>query len=535
SSQTLLQELLTQTGSCYSYNKKETAELIKKKIRENHFSERSINLFHCLNELGDDSLMQEIQDYLKCLQIGETKISSSQWSALVYMLLTSEHKMDVFHLNQFTGAQNTADEVLQKLLPLVKESRSVQLSDCGVTDEGCVALAIALRSNPSHLKELNLSGNTIGVSGLDLLSDLLKDPHCKLEKLMLSDCGVTHKGCATLALALRSNPSLLRELNLIGNEMGDVGVKQFSDVLQDPHCKMKILRLRDCRVTDEGCTALASALRSNPSHLRELHLSENRLEATGVNLLSNGLKDPHCKLETLWLRDCRVTDEGCAALASALISNPLHLRKLNLSGNKLGSTGVNLLSDLLNDPRCKLEKLWLSDCGVTDEGCGALASAVSPQSNPSHLKVLDLSGNKLGVSAVNVLTVGLKHPYCKLESLWLRDCGVTNDDCAALGSALRSNPSHLKELDLSENKLGDSGVKMLSSGLRDSRCNLETLWLINCGVTDEGCAALASALRSVTSHLRQLDLTRNKLRDSNVKLLSQLKDDPHYKLEILDF
>ncbi len=125
SNQTLLRELLTQTGSC-SHNKEKTIQFIKQKIRENPSPERSINLFHCLNELGDDSLMQEIQHYLKSGKIRETKLSSSQWSALVYVLLTSEQKMDVFDLKQFIGAQNTADEVLQKLLPVVKESRFVQ-------------------------------------------------------------------------------------------------------------------------------------------------------------------------------------------------------------------------------------------------------------------------------------------------------------------------------------------------------------------------------------------------------------------------
>ncbi len=125
SNQTLLRKLLTQTGSC-SYNKEETVELIKQKISENHSSERSINLFHCLNELGDDSLMQEIQDYLKSGKVGETKLSSSQWSALVYVLLTSGQTMDEFNLKQIIGAQNTVDEVLQKLLPVIKESRSVQ-------------------------------------------------------------------------------------------------------------------------------------------------------------------------------------------------------------------------------------------------------------------------------------------------------------------------------------------------------------------------------------------------------------------------
>ncbi|XP_067281486.1 NACHT, LRR and PYD domains-containing protein 12-like [Pseudorasbora parva] len=466
SNQSLLRELLTQTGSCF-YKKEKTVQYIKHKIRKNHSPERSINLFHCLNELGDDSLMQEIQDYLKSGKIGETKLSSSQWSALVYVLLTSEQKMDVF------GAQNTADEVLQKLLPVVKESRSVQLSDCGVTDKGCVALTLALRSNPSHLRELDLTSNKLRDSGVKLLSDGLKDPHCKVEKLWLRGCGVT----------------------------------------------------------DEGCAALASALRLKPSHLIELDLSMNKIRDSGVKLISGGLKDPHCKLEILWLSDCGVTDEGCAALASALRSNPSHLRDLILTRNNLSDSGVKLLSDGLKDPHCKLVKLRLSDCGVTNKGCASLASAL--RSNPSHLRELDLTSNKLRESGVKLLSDGLKDSQCKLEKLRLMDCGVTDEGCAALASALRSNPTHMRELSLSFNKLKDSGVKLLSDGLKDPHFKLETLRLRDCGVTGEGCAALASALGSNPSHLRELDLTSNKLADSDVKLLCDLKDDPHYKLEKL--
>ncbi|XP_064872970.1 ribonuclease inhibitor-like [Oncorhynchus nerka] len=157
--------------------------------------------------------------------------------------------------------------------------------------------------------------------------------------------------------ALRSNPSHLRELDLSNNDLKDLGVKLLSAGLGNPHCKLDTLRLSGCGVTEEGCVSLDSALRSNPSHLRELDLSNNDLKDSGVKLLSAGLGNPHCKLETLRLSGCLVTEEGCASLVSALRSNPSHLRELDLSYNHPGDSGVRLLSAGLEDPHCRLEKL----------------------------------------------------------------------------------------------------------------------------------------------------------------------------------
>ncbi|XP_059356705.1 NACHT, LRR and PYD domains-containing protein 3-like isoform X5 [Carassius carassius] len=401
SHQILLQQIMTLKRSSSDRNEK-TVEYIKKKIRTIDSPEKSINLFHCLNELGDHSLVEEIQQYLTSGRIKETKLSSSQWSAVAFVLLTSEEELKEFRLDKFVKKKNEPEnmKVLQKLLPVIKESRSVQLSYCSITDEGCAALASALRSNPSHLKELDLSWNKIGKS-VNLLSGVLQNPHCKLEKLWLRDCGVTDEGCSALASALRSNPSRLRQLGLSLNEIGDLGVKHLCAGLEDPRCKLEILWLNDCGVTDEGCAALASALRSNPSHLRELSLTGNKL-GKSVNLLSDVLQHSHCNLEILLLSYCSIPDEGCTALTSALRSNPSHLRELDLYGNKLGDSGVKRLWAGLKDPLCKLKILWLNNCGVTDEGCAALASAL--RSNPSHLRELDLSGNKLGKSGVKLLS-----------------------------------------------------------------------------------------------------------------------------------
>ncbi|XP_071199376.1 NLR family CARD domain-containing protein 3-like [Salvelinus alpinus] len=294
SNQKHLQGLLTKTRSSSKTHDK-TVKYIKEKIGENPSPERNINLFHCLNELNDHSLVEEIQSYLRSGSLSEEELSPAQWSALVFVLLTSEKELDVFDLKKYSRSE----EGLLRLLPVVKASRAVLLSGCGVTEKGCASLVLALKSNPSHLRELDLRNNDLKDSGVKLLSDGLGKPHCKLETLRLSGCGVTEEGCASLVSALRSNPSHLRELDLSNNDLKDSGVKLLSAELGNPHCKLETLRLSGCLVTEEGCASLVSALRSNPSHLRELDLSYNHPGDSGVRLLSAGLEDPHCRLENL--------------------------------------------------------------------------------------------------------------------------------------------------------------------------------------------------------------------------------------------
>nr|XP_055034301.1 NLR family CARD domain-containing protein 3-like isoform X2 [Misgurnus anguillicaudatus] len=414
SNQTLLQDLMRKTVN--SSHSQETVAYIKEKIRENQSPEKSINLFYCLNELNDQSLVQEVQTFVNrtgVSRLSGVKLSPAQWSALVFVLLTSEKELDEFILEKY----HPSEKCLLRLLPVIKASRKAKLNNCSITDKGCVALASALRSNPSHLRVLDLNFNKPGNSGVKLLSDVLKDSRCKLETLQLWSCSITDEGFVALASALRSNPSHLRDLNLSCNNPGDSGVKLLFDVLKDSRCKLEKLQLNDCRITDEGFVALASALRSNPSHLRDLNLSCNKPGDSGVKLLSDVLKDSRCKLEKLQLWDCSITDEGFVALASALRSNPSHLRDLDLSLNNPGDSGVKLLSDVLKDSRCKLEKLQLSSCDITDEGCVALASAL--RSNLSHIRYLNLRKNKPGDSGVKLLSDLKMDPNCNLDILYI--------------------------------------------------------------------------------------------------------------------
>ncbi|KAI2647228.1 Ribonuclease inhibitor [Labeo rohita] len=103
----------------------------------------------------------------------------------------------------------------------------------------------------------------------------------------------------TKHITLKSNPSHLRELDLSRNKLGDSGVKNLSDLLMNTQFKLEKLDLFYCSITEKQCLILTSALKSNPSHLRELDLSLNQIKNTGVNHLCDVLKDSHCKLERL--------------------------------------------------------------------------------------------------------------------------------------------------------------------------------------------------------------------------------------------
>uniref|UniRef100_A0A8C2CDL7 Uncharacterized protein n=1 Tax=Cyprinus carpio TaxID=7962 RepID=A0A8C2CDL7_CYPCA len=518
------------------------------------------------------------------IKLNNCKLTEQSCSVLA-TVLSSKTILKEMNLNNSRLLDSGVKEICEGLKNPVCELKILKLSDCSITEEGYKALASALRSNPSHLIELDLTGNDPGQSGvkqlldvqqkpdcklilkflksaaaeqaydyltevlgtsplllteLDLsedklrdldgekLSALLMDSHSKLEKIKLNNCELTEKSCSVLATVL-SSKTILKEMNLNNSRLLDSVVKEICEGLKNPVCELKILKLSDCSITEEGYKALASALRSNPSHLIELDLTGNDPGQSGVKQLSDLLQDPNYSLKTLKFLSSEA-EEACQYVKRVVSKNPLLVRELNLSEHKLDSTHkVKQLAALLEDKHCKLNIIQMNKNSFTEEGCAALTSAFN--SNPSNLIELDLSGNKLGNTGIENICLLLKNPQCKLEKLKLSDCGITGENYKTLISVLRSNPSRLIKLDLTRNYPGKSGLQWLFKLLGGGMGNSVNISFLTTPAAEEAYEYLFKVLGTNPLLLQELDLSKIKLGDLDWEKLAALLTDSHCLVE----
>ncbi|XP_016127101.1 protein NLRC3-like isoform X2 [Sinocyclocheilus grahami] len=282
SNQRLLQGLLTHTEES-SESIRTTTAYIKDKIKHEQglSADRSINLFLCLLEMKDQTLFREILEFLKSVKHSENKLSPSHCSAIAYLLQISDEVLEELDLKKY----NTSDEGRRRLVPAVMNCRKALLDGCNLTDQCYEIVASVLKSTDSPLIELDLSNNDLQDAGVELICAGLKSPNCRLEILRVSGCMVTEKSCCFLASALISNPSHLRELDLSYNHPGDAGVKMFSALLENPDCKLEKLNLDHCgdfRITP-GLQKYAYDLTLDPNTANtRLTLSEGNKRARRV-------------------------------------------------------------------------------------------------------------------------------------------------------------------------------------------------------------------------------------------------------------
>ncbi|XP_063788978.1 NACHT, LRR and PYD domains-containing protein 12-like [Pseudophryne corroboree] len=274
-----------------------------------------------------------------------------------------------------------------------------------------------------------------------------------------------------------------------------------------------IITFRDYIIGPKARNVLSPAL-SKCSQIRFIgcRFPDNREDVYQDDSRLSGLLTP-CRIQDLDLCHCKVTSACCDDLR-ILITESRSLLRLVLSVNDLQDSGVQRLCDGLRQPGCTLQELSLQCCGLTSSCCDDLRSVIITNRS---LVTLDLALNFLQDCGIQALCEGLRHPDCSLQELRVWHCSLTPACCADLRSLITTNRS-LVTLELGRNNLLDSGVKLLCKGLRHPDCTLQRLILCHCKMTSACCDDLRTVITESCSLLR-LDLSVNDLQDSGVQRL----------------
>ncbi|XP_037676439.1 NACHT, LRR and PYD domains-containing protein 8 [Choloepus didactylus] len=303
----------------------------------------------------------------------------------------------------------------------------------------------------------------------------------------------------------------LEDLAMTNSVLEPAFVKVLSTALTRPQCKLQKLRFRS--VNPPMLSEDLIRVLTDNQFLRYLEISHTKVESETMRLLCSALKHPQCHLQCLRLEDFPVTPEHCCKIAWALKDN-VHLKTLLLRRSSPQDLGAYYLFMALQQPECRLERLSLENCGLTESSCKSLAPSLRSSKMLTHLS---LAENSLKDEGVKMLWEALKHSECPLQRLVLRKCALTSACCQDVASALNKN-KNLRSLDLGFNSLKDDGVILLCEALMSPRCALQTLELETCQLTSTCCQAVAAMLLHNQS-LRYLDLTKNGIGSSGIQLL----------------
>ncbi|XP_041029878.1 NACHT, LRR and PYD domains-containing protein 3-like isoform X2 [Carcharodon carcharias] len=289
-----------------------------------------LNIFHYLFESQNKALAQATVGSVETLRFRELRLTPIDCAVLSHVIGLCN---TVIHLN---------------------------LQMCYIQYEGLQRLVSVLHK----CQDLRLGDNNLGDSGVKLLSAVLSNPDCKIQKLCLHCNALTDSCAMDLVSALGTNQSLTN-LDLSDNNLGDSGMKRLSAALKNTDCKIERLSLYGNALTDSCAEDLASVLSINRS-LTDLDLGWNNLGNSGVKLLSVALRNPGCKMQKLHLYGNNLTDSCAEDLTSALSTNPL-LTDLNLQSNSFTDQSVPALRHLILT-NGTLERIRLCDNQFSQNG-----------------------------------------------------------------------------------------------------------------------------------------------------------------------
>ncbi|KAM3955080.1 ran GTPase-activating protein 1, partial [Aphomia sociella] len=200
------------------------------------------------------------------------------------------------------------------------------------------ALGDGMIAAGARLTVLDLSDNAFGPIGVEGLAKLLQSDVCThLQELRLNNNGLGITGGRLLAKALSTNPRKLKVFIAGRNRLENDGATALAKVFQQMGTLEEVAMPQN-GIYHVGISALSEAFKHNPQ-LSCLNLNDNTIGAKGAEAIATAL--PRLKnLKSINFGDCLLKSKGAKALAKALKENSTLLESLDLSHNEIGREAV---------------------------------------------------------------------------------------------------------------------------------------------------------------------------------------------------
>uniref|UniRef100_A0A4W2C852 NLR family pyrin domain containing 1 n=1 Tax=Bos indicus x Bos taurus TaxID=30522 RepID=A0A4W2C852_BOBOX len=217
-------------------------------LRREHYS---LQLFHCLYEIQDEEFLTQVMAHFQGMRVCIR--TSMELLVFTFCIRFCSHvwRLQLNEGRQHPGACRPTDTVLLSWVPAT---------------EACWQVLCSVLQVTGNLKELDLSRNILSRSAVQSLDEALRCPGCQLETLRLAGCGLTSGCCQDLVSMLRVSPSLM-ELNLLQNDLDDLGVRLLCEGLRHPSCQLICLWLDQTQLSEEVTKMLRALERQKPQLL----------------------------------------------------------------------------------------------------------------------------------------------------------------------------------------------------------------------------------------------------------------------------
>lgn len=361
----------------------------------------------------------------------------------------------------------------------------------------------------SHLKEIKLivlNNNKITNEGIKIISQTITESNQELEEIRLNNCLLNSHGISDLNEAMIKLRTL-KILSLKDNRLSDEGMENLFKSLSIWNTNLEELNIEKCNFGHKGANSLGKILK-NLIKLKILNINNNFIENDGAIGIFDSISSNNCnKLEQLSIMNCGIEVAGAKSLAVALKKLP-NLKILSISYNFIGTEGSSLIFQVFSNYNKNLEELYASSCKIGPNGGQRLSENIK---NLMHLKVLSLDDNPLDEDSCCSIFSSISNRSKNLRSIYLNNCAVGISAACELSKAMNRMPD-LTELRLNDNPFMDEGAISIFSSLSKFNPLLKDLIINGCQIDVKGAQELANTLNNVP-YLEILDISSNSIKD----------------------